>query len=119
MKPTYFVLMLFIATIFILAYILRIFEIPYYRRFGKNIYEFDDFNNALWLVLMTITTVGYGDVTLNTFPGRIIIIIAALWGAVMISLVVLVSANIFKLSKSQTKALRHIRVTRSAAKSIK
>lgn len=82
-------------------------------------YEFDDLNNSLWLILMTITTVGYGDITVHTVPGRFITMFAALWGAVMISLVVLVSANIFKLGKSQTKALRHIRVTRSAAKSIK
>ena len=119
MKPTNFVLLLFFANILILSYILRVFEIPYFRRYGHNMYEFDDFNNSLWLIVMTITTVGYGDITVHTAPGRFITMFAALWGAVMISLVVLVSANIFKLSKSQTKALRHIRVTRSAAKSIK
>lgn len=67
---------------------------------------------------MTIISVGYGDITVHTLPGRYICMFAALWGAILISLLVVVSANIFKLSKQQTKALRHIRVSRSAARAI-
>jgi hypothetical protein len=98
MNPAYFVGTLFLANILIFSYVLRVFEIPYQRRFGKNKYEFDDFNNSLWLILMTITTVGFGDIIVHTYPGRFITMIVALCGPVMISLVVLVSASIFELS---------------------
>ena len=98
MNPTYFVGTLFLANILIFSYVLRIFEIPYQRRFGKNMYEFDNFSNSLWLVLMTITTVGFGDIIVHTYPGRLVTMIVALCGPVMISLVVLVSSSIFELS---------------------
>jgi len=82
-----------------MSYVLRIFEIPYQRRFGDNIYQFDDFTNSIWLVLATITTVGYGDIIVHTYPGRLIMMLVALWGPIMISLVVLVSSSIFDLNK--------------------
>lgn len=46
---------------------------------------------------MTITTVGYGDFTPNTAPGKFVAIVAALWGAFMISLFVVSAASIFEL----------------------
>lgn len=97
MSPTKFVLVLFLFNTLIISYILRILEIPYVRRFGKNIYELDDFNNSVWLILMTTTTVGYGDITVHTYLGRYITMFSAVQGAVLISLVVLVSADIFKM----------------------
>ena len=44
--------------------------------------------------------------------------VIALWGAFMISLIVLIVSNVFKLSKTQNKAMKHIRLTRSAVKTI-
>ena len=65
-----------------------------------------------------MTTVGYGDIAPSTQPGRIVAIIIALWGTVLISLVVVSVSSIFELSSSQLMAMRHIRVTRSAAVTI-
>lgn len=48
---------------------------------------------------MTITTVGYGDVYPETIGGKCVAIITALWGAFIISLLVLVWASIFELTK--------------------
>lgn len=118
-SPMKFVMLLFFINTIIIAYLLRILELPYFRRFGLNKYELDDFNNVIWLILMTTTTVGYGDITVHTYLGRYITMFSAVQGAVLVSLIVLVTADIFKLDNRQSKALRHIRVTRSAAKSIK
>ena len=67
---------------------------------------------------MTITTVGYGDIFPHTTPGKVICIITALWGAIMISLLVLTASSFFDLSGNQLKAMKHIRVSGEAAKTI-
>ena len=45
-----------------------------------------------------MTTVGYGDYQPYTYPGKIVIMFTALWGAFMISLILLTVSNIFKMS---------------------
>lgn len=100
--PGSFVMVLFTSTVLILAYVMRIFEIPYYRT-NKDTVEtslFDDYFNSVWLLVMTITTVGYGDLTPNTAMGKWVAMFAALWGSFMISLLVLSAASIFELTKN-------------------
>jgi hypothetical protein len=53
----------------------------------------NNYMNALWLVLMTITTVGYGDYFPHTAIGRIIILIVAIWGTFIVSMMVVVVSN--------------------------
>ena len=67
---------------------------------------------------MTITTVGYGDITAASLVGKIILMFCSIWGAFLLSLIVLVVANMFDLKKSQKKAMRDIHVSRKATKSI-
>ena len=57
------------------------------------------FFNQIYVVIITLTTVGYGDITPHTIPGKIIIMFCAIWGAFMISLIVLTVGNYFKLSE--------------------
>lgn len=56
------------------------------------------FFNSLYVVLITLTTVGYGDITPHTIPGKIIIMFCALWGAFMISILVLTVGSYFNLN---------------------
>lgn len=53
----------------------------------------NDFLNSFWLVLMTITTVGYGDYFPQTPLGRIIILVVAVWGTFIVSIMVVVVSN--------------------------
>lgn len=46
-----------------------------------------------------MTTVGYGDLKPETAPGKIICMFAALFGAFMISLMVLIVSQAFELKK--------------------
>jgi voltage-gated potassium channel Kch len=57
----------------------------------------DEYFNCWWEVLMTITTVGYGDIMPFTTIGRLIIMVAAIWGAFLMSLMVVVLESIFNL----------------------
>ena len=72
----------------------------------------------LYFIIITLTTVGYGDISPKTEPGKFLILFAALWGAVMISLVVVMVSKIFEMTENQEKALREIDVSRKAAKAI-
>lgn len=62
------------------------------------------FGNALWLVLMTITTVGYGDYFPQTPLGRIIIFMVAVWGTFIVSITVVVVSNTLKMEKKEKEA---------------
>ena len=119
-NPEQTVLILFGITVFIAAYVLRIFEIRYSQsELTETAIEIEGlFFNSIYLVLMTLATVGCGDLSPSTIPGKIIIMICALWGAFMISLIVLTVGNYFRLNDKQKKALSHIRISRSAAKII-
>ena len=93
-------MILFTSTILILSYLIRIFELPYFRmkESDDELHKMmDSYFNALWLIVITLTTVGYGDVSPCTFPGRVIAMISALWGAFLISILVLTVSSVFEL----------------------
>ena len=100
----------------ILAYILRIFEIEYYR--SVQLIDFDNFFQSIWVIVVTMTTVGFGDLVPYSFVGRVIIMITSFWGAFIISLVIVSVTKIFELNRNQKKAMHHLYLTRKAASSI-
>ena len=104
------------ASTLILAYILRIFEIEYYRSVGQI--DFDNFFQAIWVIVVTMTTVGFGDLVPYSYIGRIIIMITSFWGAFLISLLIVSVSKIFELTRNQKKAMHHMFLTRKAASSI-
>ena len=73
----------------------------------------------MWLTVITLTTVGYGDMFAKTIPGRLMTMVLALWGTVIISLMVVVFSGIFELDKNQKLAANHIQVMQSAAATIR
>lgn len=63
---------------------------------------------AIWCVVITMTTVGYGEIYSVSPFGRIISIINALWGALIISMIVASIGKIFELADNQKKAIADI-----------
>ena len=74
-----------------------------------------DFLSAVWLTIITLTTVGYGDMFPRTIGGKCTAIMTALWGTFVVSLTVLVVTNIFELKENEKKAVKYIKQCRSAA----
>ena len=70
--------------------LIRIFERPYYVHNFKGItyYYFKDYQSTVWFILITMTSVGFGNVVAVTPPGRIITIFAALLGAIFLAMMV-------------------------------
>jgi len=76
-------------------------ELPYYRKItGDSANTFDSYFNSLWLTVITLTTVGYGDIYAITVPGRLVTMVLALWGTVLISLMVVIASSIFDLDQN-------------------
>lgn len=117
-NPTKVAFILFMSSIIVLAEVLRIFEIPYEINNDVNSVDMKDYPSAIWLIIITSTTVGYGDIYPHTIGGQITCVITAFWGTFIVSLLVLVVANIFELSDDEKKAIKFIKQSRTAATAI-
>ena len=79
---------------------LRVLELPFMyhndstyftKRGPEQYFEF------IYLVIITITTVGYGDFDAKTLFGRIIICLISLWGAILMALIIGIVSNFLDL----------------------
>ena len=92
---------MFFFTVVLAAYILRIFELRYSKyKFTESVNEIEgQIFNSIYVVVITLATVGYGDITPHTYPGKVIIMYCALWGAFMISMLVVTVGGYFNLNE--------------------
>ena len=109
-SPEKTIFYMFMGTVFISAFIVRVFELPYFR--VQKDKTFDSYFTAIWFTVITLTTIGYGDISPGTMPGQLFTILLAFWGSLLLSLVVVVLTNIFELSESEKIALAHLKLTR-------
>jgi hypothetical protein len=109
-KPYRFICIACLITIFPFAYMLKVVEGPVYL-IDKDSQTFKIdyriFGNCFWNVLVTMTTVGYGDMYPKTNLGRLICLIAGFCGVVVLSFVVIALTNDFTLSENEEKVLSY------------
>lgn len=99
-QPEKTVLFLFIMCVIYYSYMLRLFELPYYRLMdpSDSLYNaMDGYFNSIWVTIITMTTVGYGDIAPSTLPGRCVAILVAITGSFLMALVLLVAMEQFEL----------------------
>lgn len=100
-NPYVFIGVSLVIPILCAAYCLRIFERPMIPTSGQR---FDEFINCVWCVIITMTTVGYGDYfPISTF-GRMIGIISCLWGVFIVSIFVVTLNGLLEFTKSEGRA---------------
>ncbi len=76
----------------------------------QNTAEFTSFSDAVWWILVTITTVGYGDMAPVTPGGRFIAIIIMFFGVALLSLFTATISSVFITKKiKEGKGLEDIK----------
>jgi len=60
--------------------------------------------NCMWNVIITLTTVGYGDLYPKTLMGRIVGVVIAFWGVFIVSFFVVTLNNMLSFSPNEEKS---------------
>jgi hypothetical protein len=111
--------MLFAGSVTILSFILRVWELPYEQDLvnsatKSNSNNLQDYGSAVWLTVITMTTVGYGDIYPHTVGGQFTAIIIAIWGTFVISLLILITSQVFDHTETERQAVLYIIQRRAA-----
>lgn len=101
--PFRVVMIMMIVAIFAGGFCLRIFERPLTPPDAKT--GFFDLGNSMWCIIITMTTVGFGDLTPISVLGRIVGTLACIWGVFVVALMVVGVTHFMGLDSGQAKSL--------------
>jgi hypothetical protein len=78
---------------------------------GKQYLKINDlqFHNAVWLMFVTSSTVGYGDFVPETHAGRLVAAAAALSGIILASLLTAALCNFLRWTPEESHAVSVVR----------
>lgn len=93
------------GSIFIYAYAIRVCEAPLRRNEGPSSNDLSDYRNSLWNIIITMTTVGYGDSYARTDLGRLIIFTVCIFGIFIVSIMVVTLSNSLNITSLECKAI--------------
>lgn len=101
-SPFRFITIMFLFGLFLFSYVYQIVESPLLA--VDHSVEITGFFDYCWMVILIMTTVGYGDMYPRTVPGRLLTFFVIVYGAVMISLLVSYVGKKLQLSIGELKA---------------
>ena len=109
-RPYTVVSLLMILSILIFGYALRNIEVAFiYEISTSSFHDWTYVWTGFWCIIITILTVGYGDFYPRTFIGRIIAVIACLWGTFLISLMVVSLTLSVEFTNQEQKAYEELK----------
>lgn len=94
-KPVEFVFSLLALSIVCIAFLWLVFEIEMWMKDEDLLFMRSPLLTSMYYVMITLTTIGYGDYYPRTTEGRFVTMAAAVWGAVLISLFVSATQDLF------------------------
>ena len=100
-KPIKFLVFSLCYSAAFFAYILRIFEYPMSI---DNSTGFAYYPNSIWCTIVTMTSVGYGDMYPQTFLGRLVGVTLGLYGAVVNAVFVVSVTRILEYTRQEGKS---------------
>jgi len=101
-SPTLFNTILYLGSILFFAQAFRICESPISRVNGDM--DHSSYINSIWSVILTMTTVGYGDIFPRTTIGRFVYFLCAMFGVVVVSMIVVAVMNELDMTILEQKA---------------
>mmetsp|Transcript_17341 Transcript_17341/g.19769 ORF Transcript_17341/g.19769 Transcript_17341/m.19769 type:complete len:253 (+) Transcript_17341:2-760(+) len=106
-KPYTALLMLMGTTTVVFGLMIRNFERPVYYGWTSDMSGYQDFGfiwNGMWLIVITMTTVGYGDYFPRTHYGRLVAVIVSFWGVFLVSMMVVTLTGSSSFEPKEAKA---------------
>mmetsp|Transcript_21103 Transcript_21103/g.18710 ORF Transcript_21103/g.18710 Transcript_21103/m.18710 type:complete len:205 (-) Transcript_21103:49-663(-) len=88
-----------VASIIIGGFLLRVFEQPLKGVSGQDF----SYSNSVWNVIVTMSTVGYGDFFPKTIFGRFVGVLICIWGAAVVSIFVVTVTNMLAFDPTEEK----------------
>lgn len=101
--PFTFVAFSLVIPLLVMSYCTRLFERPLMPISAQN---FDSFNNSMWLIIITMATVGFGDYWPTSYLGRIVGMLSCFWGVFTLSTFVVVLNNLLEFNEGEEKSYR-------------
>ena len=123
-SPLFTIFIIFIVSLCIFSCIIRVFEYGYSNdnshKDSKGIIndKYKSYADNFWMIIISMMTIGYGDIYPETHLGRVIIFFSAIVGMLVLSLLVVTLNNLIDFSKEEYKAYNLI-VKDQANKSMK
>lgn len=105
-KPKEVIFYMLAIGIFTGSFCFRIFERPLTPYSG---FEFGDYGSCMWCVIITMTTVGYGDMYPTSIPGRFCGFVVCIWGVLVVSMMVVAVNNTVDLELGEDKSFLILR----------
>ena len=65
--------------------------------------DISNYNNAIWCMVVTMATVGYGDFVPRTMPGRVLGFVICMYGVTGVSLMVLTLQKLLTLNFKENR----------------
>ncbi len=96
------------TTIIVFGLIVKKFEASIPTSIVPSQYAFDTILNAWWCMILTMTTVGYGDIYPITPGGRVFTIMACIIGVFVVSLIISQLTALIELEPAQMSAYEAI-----------
>jgi potassium intermediate/small conductance calcium-activated channel subfamily N protein 2 len=91
------------GSIIIFGIAVRNFEYPLLDQ-APSAVNFEYYWNSFWCMVLTMTTVGYGDIFPVTHLGRLTTILACIWGMFIMSMIIVTLTNIITLTSEENDA---------------
>ena len=98
-NPFAFISVVFMGSVFIFSIAFRIAECEFISQYTVTAYM-----NMLWMTVIAMTTVGFGDYTPITPLGRIVGILCMSWGVLIVSVMVAVLTNTLSLNSKEKQS---------------
>jgi len=116
--PFLSIIILLTLTLILLSFMMRIFEYGFSNDAHHQMIvsakaienaAFDSYADVFWVVIITMMTVGYGDLFPKTHMGRIVAFISSIIGMIIQSLLIVRLSDFVELSPDERKALNEIK----------
>ena len=102
------------------ASLIRIFERPYYEfNFPDDeFYYFKSYFSSLWYIMITMTSVGFGNIVAVTPIGRLVTILAGFMGAIFLAMMVTLVTEWLHLDDKQALCMHKVKDQENCGRSI-